>query len=154
MTRVYGGCIEPGGMDLEGRTEEVPCPSCGKPALRRYVELCEGGSINTYDYVRCRACGYRKGEAPDYNGWFDPEDPAYAIPDDDQGEDDEDDPAFDPPADDWDDGWGDDRQEQAGPVAEVPQRRGGRGTLAVYSAGLLLLGTVLGLAARRPIPRR
>ena len=32
MTQVYGGCIEPGGMELTDEYETIPCPRCAEPA--------------------------------------------------------------------------------------------------------------------------
>ena len=150
MTRVYGSTIEPGGMELDDETEEVPCPRCGEPAVRRRVELCECGSINCYDFTRCRACGYLKGDVPDTwaeRGWFDPEDARFAVPPAD-----EDDAWDEPEPDRPEPGPSADRREEGGlPDDPKPvERRRGRGAaLAVYSAGLLLLGTALGLSVRR-----
>lgn len=33
MTRVYGGCIEPGGIDLENDVSVLECPHCGGDAF-------------------------------------------------------------------------------------------------------------------------
>jgi hypothetical protein len=157
MTRVYGGCIEPGGMELDDETEEVPCPRCGEPAVHRRVELCEGGSINCYDYTRCYACGYLGGDVPDTwdnRGWFDPEDPRFAVPPGYEDEMELDDPEPEPGRPELGSS-ADRREEVSSPDDPKPAgRRRSRGAaLAVYSAGLLL-GTVLGLSARRMIPRR
>jgi hypothetical protein len=59
--RVYGGCIEPGGMELEDDRWEAPCPRCGANAQHGYLQRLEGGCINAYNTVRCRACGYERG---------------------------------------------------------------------------------------------
>lgn len=65
MTRVYGGCIEPGGIELDDTVEMEACPECGRLAHYRYWEACEDGSINTYSSVCCGHCGYFKGDDPD-----------------------------------------------------------------------------------------
>ena len=65
MTRVYGGCIEPEGMDLEDSYETHPCPDCGSPALHWWLRRAEGGSLNIYSAMRCSACGLQRGDEPD-----------------------------------------------------------------------------------------
>ena len=58
MTRAYGGCIEPGGMDLDDHTREIDCPSCGhEKAVERTYEKAEG-CINRYVSVNCSRCGH------------------------------------------------------------------------------------------------
>ena len=68
MTRVYGGCIEPGGMDLEDSYETHPCPDCESPALHWRLERAEG-SLNVYIGMRCTACGLERGDEPDQWSW-------------------------------------------------------------------------------------
>lgn len=59
--RVYGGCIEPDGMDLETEWWTAPCPKCEAPARHGHVEQLEGGCINAYFPVSCKACGLHEG---------------------------------------------------------------------------------------------
>ncbi len=65
--RVYGGCIEPGGMELADETDAVDCPDCGKLALYRYWEQVDGGSLNSYHTIDCDQCGHHSG-----NDWLMP----------------------------------------------------------------------------------
>jgi DNA-directed RNA polymerase subunit RPC12/RpoP len=65
MTRVYGGCVEPGGFDLDDDLETIECPKCGGAAFERYWEACEAGSINQYHTIRCTECGHEEGDLPD-----------------------------------------------------------------------------------------
>jgi hypothetical protein len=65
MTRVYGGGIELGGIDLDDDIELVECPHCGEDALERYWETCEAGSININHTIICTACDYAEGDLPD-----------------------------------------------------------------------------------------
>lgn len=65
MVRVYGGCVEPEGMELEDETYEVSCPVCDKPAKRRHWEDAAGGSINQHSYTDCPHCGHFEGDGPD-----------------------------------------------------------------------------------------
>jgi len=58
---VYGGCIEPGGMELEDEEWEDTCPKCGAPARHRYVQRLEGGCIDPYFPINCDSCGHREG---------------------------------------------------------------------------------------------
>jgi len=67
MTRAYGGCIEPEGMELDERHDTVPCPRCEAPARSWFCERAESGSINTYSGLRCTACDYQEGDDP--NDW-------------------------------------------------------------------------------------
>lgn len=67
MTRVYGGCIEPEGRELDDYTYSADCPQCRKPAKYRAWEAAEGGSINTYNSVSCPHCGHYETDAdPDF----------------------------------------------------------------------------------------
>ncbi|NKW11437.1 hypothetical protein HGG76_28100 [Ochrobactrum tritici] len=61
MTRVYGGCVEPGGFDLDNDLEVVACPDCAGEAFERYWETCEGGSINQNHTIICTECDYAEG---------------------------------------------------------------------------------------------
>ena len=65
-----GCCIEPGGFELERTVEPIPCPDprCGAQAELIREERAEG-SLNIYDWVECRACGYQKGDIPDDRWW-------------------------------------------------------------------------------------
>lgn len=65
MTRVYGGCIEPGGFELDNDVEAIVCPSCRGEALSRYWETCEGGSINQNRTIICTECSHAEGDLPD-----------------------------------------------------------------------------------------
>ncbi|KAB2695415.1 hypothetical protein FHS76_004054 [Ochrobactrum daejeonense] len=65
MTRVYGGCVEPGGFDLDNDLEVVACPECAGEAFERYWETCEGGSINQNHTIICTECDYAEGDLPD-----------------------------------------------------------------------------------------
>ncbi len=58
---VYGGCIEPGGMELEDRYWEAPCPRCCEPAEHGMLERAHTGSINHYPTIRCSHCGHAEG---------------------------------------------------------------------------------------------
>ena len=60
--RVYGLSIEPGGMELDDQTITSDCPNCGKPALHRYWETCEG-AINQRYSVNCQYCGHHSCNA-------------------------------------------------------------------------------------------
>jgi len=66
MTRVFGGCIEPGGMELDDNSFIDACQNtaCGMPANFRVWEGAEGGSINLYQRVRCTHCGYFESDHP------------------------------------------------------------------------------------------
>lgn len=64
ITRAYGGCVEPGGMDLTEVYQQQPCPKCGQPAHSWWIERAEG-TLNLYEGLSCTACGYSKGEHPD-----------------------------------------------------------------------------------------
>ncbi|MEH0295442.1 hypothetical protein V6R98_25145 [Agrobacterium sp. CCNWLW71] len=66
MTRVYSGCVEPGGFDLDDDLEIIACPECAGEAFERYWEACEAGSINQYHTIRCTECGHEEGDLPDY----------------------------------------------------------------------------------------
>ena len=63
MTRVYGGCVELGGMDLDDEHSTEPCPRCDIPAHRWHCERVEGGAINLYSGMHCAACGHHTGDA-------------------------------------------------------------------------------------------
>ena len=64
---VYGGCIEPGGMELDNDTYETECPHCEYPkAVKRAWQGCEGGSVNNYWRVNCEQCGYEDGEYDEF----------------------------------------------------------------------------------------
>lgn len=65
MTRVYGGCVEPGGFDLDDDLETIACPDCGGEALSRHWETCEGGSINMNHTIICTECEFAEGDLPD-----------------------------------------------------------------------------------------
>lgn len=61
--RVYGGCIEPGGMDLDDETSSGPCPTCQDPNAHHWCfQRCESGSINSYSGWSCEACGDSDGD--------------------------------------------------------------------------------------------
>ena len=68
MTRVYGGCVEPEGWDLEERRDTRPCPRCEAPARSWFCEHVEGGAINVYVGMHCPACGHEEGDDPDDGG--------------------------------------------------------------------------------------
>ncbi|MER9048226.1 hypothetical protein NKH89_13385 [Mesorhizobium sp. M0923] len=70
MTRVYGGCIEPGGIDLDDDVEVIECPHCGGDAFERYWETCEAGSIDRNHTIICTACDHAEGDLPD--SYFEP----------------------------------------------------------------------------------
>ena len=60
--RVWGGCIEPEGMELDDlavRTT-VRCAECGGPAEYREWWAAEGGSLNRYTREDCPRC-YQSG---------------------------------------------------------------------------------------------
>ena len=60
MTRAYGGCIEPGGMELDDERMTLPCPTCTKPARHHFFQRAEG-SLNSYHTIDCDHCGHRSG---------------------------------------------------------------------------------------------
>lgn len=62
---VYGGCIEPGGMELDDDKYECECPACGGVAIRRDWDSVEGGSINPYWSLSCTVCPHYDGDLPD-----------------------------------------------------------------------------------------
>ncbi|WP_146037718.1 hypothetical protein [Xanthomonas citri] len=64
MTIVYGGCVEPGGMELDNDVYSIDCPECGRDASKHSWQRCEG-SINHYWSVHCNHCGYRDGNDAD-----------------------------------------------------------------------------------------
>ena len=55
--RVYGGCIEPGGVDLEDTEWNGSCPKCYGAARFFSWERAESGSLNIYTGFRCTQCG-------------------------------------------------------------------------------------------------
>jgi len=57
MTRVYGSCIEPGGMLLNNETHTIECPECGALCPERLYETCDG-SINQRFSISCAHCGF------------------------------------------------------------------------------------------------
>jgi 5-methylcytosine-specific restriction endonuclease McrA len=65
MTRVYGGCVEPGGFVLDNDVDVIECPSCGGEALSRFWETCEGGAINLNHTIICTECDHAEGDLPD-----------------------------------------------------------------------------------------
>lgn len=62
---VFGGCIEPGGMELDDERDECECAGCGGVAIRRDWERAEGGSINFYWSEICTICNHKVGVFPD-----------------------------------------------------------------------------------------
>ena len=62
MTRVYGGCIEPGGMELQDERVTMNCPKCGHEAIARYWEQADGGCINLCSATYCLSCDYAEGD--------------------------------------------------------------------------------------------
>lgn len=56
MTRVYGGCVEPDGMELDDETYAIECPNCGCEAVGRTAEAAKCGSINVYHTWSCGHC--------------------------------------------------------------------------------------------------
>ena len=74
MTRVYGSCIEPGGMELDEEWTTDSCPKCNVPdASHWFCERLEGGTINQYIGMKCTDCGYSEGDAPDDYSYVEPE---------------------------------------------------------------------------------
>ncbi len=63
MTKVYGGCVEPGGMELDDEAYSIECSECGRNAKRHDWESAEGGCINSYWSERCAHCGYADGNS-------------------------------------------------------------------------------------------
>lgn len=61
MVRVYGACIEPGGIELDNDHDDAPCPTCRKPARHHYFEQVDGGCINVHHTIDCDHCGHRSG---------------------------------------------------------------------------------------------
>src|SRR5690606_18569645 len=65
MTRVYGGCVEPDGLDLDNDLQVIACPKCDGEAYERFWAACEGGSIHQYHTIICTECGHAEGDLPD-----------------------------------------------------------------------------------------
>lgn len=65
MTRIYGGCVEPGGFDLDNDLDIVACPECGGEAFERYWETCEAGAINQNHSIVCSECDHTEGDLSD-----------------------------------------------------------------------------------------
>ena len=61
--RVWGGCVEPEGMDLDDGRYGGACPRRDRPAVRWHVERADG-SINVHTGLRCDACGHHGGDNP------------------------------------------------------------------------------------------
>ncbi len=64
MTRAYGGCIGPGGLELDDERSTTPCPHCGGNASAWRIERVEGGSLNLYIGLSCSSCGHAQGDDP------------------------------------------------------------------------------------------
>ncbi|MCM5547168.1 hypothetical protein, partial [Xanthomonas hortorum] len=66
MTIVCGGCVEPGGMELDqDGYYEIECPKCQRTAHRSDWEAVEGGAVNVYWHESCCHCGYRDSNEED-----------------------------------------------------------------------------------------
>ncbi len=65
MIIVYGGCIEPGGMELDDETVTMKCPACRGKAVQRYWESYDGGSIDQKSTLACSECGHAEGDLLD-----------------------------------------------------------------------------------------
>lgn len=61
-TVVYGGCVEPGGMELEMCSWEEVCPDCGKTAVFSMRETAHGGCINLESSAFCQHCGFSEDD--------------------------------------------------------------------------------------------
>lgn len=59
---VFGGLIEPGGMELSDEHREVLCRACGMPADRHLFERLDAGCINSYEHIVCGSCGHEEGD--------------------------------------------------------------------------------------------
>jgi hypothetical protein len=55
--RVYGSCIEPGGLELVKSTSTTECDCCGKPANYRHWETLDFGCINSHWHQWGNHCG-------------------------------------------------------------------------------------------------
>ena len=79
MTIVYGGCIEPEGMEIDDVRDVATCPNCDGEAVRWFVEDASSGSVNAYFGLRCDGCGHAEGSHPsdETSGWT--EDFAYDV---------------------------------------------------------------------------
>lgn len=60
----YGGCIAPGDK-LEDYKTECSCPECDEPAIDTQYERVEGGSLNSYNRILCRHCGFYEDSGED-----------------------------------------------------------------------------------------
>ena len=47
-------------VDTEGYTSDEECPCCGKSAIRRDFDVCNGGSVNTHYTLNCSHCGHHE----------------------------------------------------------------------------------------------
>ncbi|MCE4281924.1 hypothetical protein ABQW67_20050 [Xanthomonas hortorum] len=83
MTIVYGGCIEPGGMELDEDGYEIECPKCQRTAHRSDWEAVEGGAVNVYWHESCAHCGYRDSNEEDDE--FDDDDDRPPYPYEEEG---------------------------------------------------------------------
>ncbi|CAD0362084.1 hypothetical protein LYZ84_19650 [Xanthomonas hortorum pv. pelargonii] len=77
MTIVYGGCVEPGGMELDEDGYEIECPKCQRTAHRSDWEAVEGGAVNVYWRESCAHCGYRDSNEEDDEFEDDDDRPPY-----------------------------------------------------------------------------
>ncbi len=64
MTLAYGGCIEPGGWELDEERTTAECPQCGASAHSWRIERAEAGFINLYVGLSCSACSFSRGDNP------------------------------------------------------------------------------------------
>ena len=64
MTIAYGGCLEPGGIELDEEYATSPCPRCAQDARIWRVERAESGSLNLSVGLSCSACGFSQGDNP------------------------------------------------------------------------------------------
>ncbi|WP_435171718.1 hypothetical protein [Falsirhodobacter sp. 1013] len=62
MTKIYGGCIDAEGRDLEDDVMEHVCRACGQRGRTRFWEKAEGGSLNSYQHTYCLDCTYQDGD--------------------------------------------------------------------------------------------
>lgn len=58
---VHGGCIEPGGMELDEEHGTGVCPACSGVAHTWFIEAAECGSLNIYSGLACTQCDFEAG---------------------------------------------------------------------------------------------
>lgn len=63
--KIYGGCIEPEGQELDNDTCAHECDHCGGRGFTRNWQAAEGGSLNFYSRTWCADCHHEEGDGDD-----------------------------------------------------------------------------------------